>query len=243
MSKIETLIVCGDSFQDTGNTDHEGTHWSEIVSDRLNLKLLNLAIKGGSSVSIAFQMLHAEKVPNSLVIGAMAATEARFEITNQLDSYILNTIENFEYTTKKNPWNKEHNPGLHHIRSTPISMLPEELRTQILTHFNFNLKRQTDTWTVLYALGRLKHASIPFLFFQAVSKCQPIPLELFAPFAGRENIILAEEMDPFAEFYDHSKMTLEEIERLDPGYHTTYERQVVIADYMTPRIQNMIQGL
>jgi hypothetical protein len=35
-------------------------------------------------------------------------------------------------------------------------------------------------------------------------------------------------------------MTLEEIYKVDPGYHTTLERQIVIADYMTARLSKVI---
>ena len=237
MKTIENLIVCGDSFQDFGEwPKYKGTHWSEIVADRLNVKLVNLAIKGGSSVAVAFQMLYAEQLPNSFVVGSLAASETRFEISKQLDSSILNTIENFIFEpTKKDPWNNKNN-GIQHIRSTPLKDIDPLFRDQILTNFNLNLKRQTDIWSILYALRRLSFNNIPFLFFQSVAKDKPIPLENFMPFVNEDSIIKHDDFDLFAEIYDHDLMTLDEITRLDPGYHTTVERQTVIADYMIERI-------
>lgn len=242
MSKIDTLVVCGDSFQDTGLVGHEGTHWSEIVSSRLNLNLMNLAISGGSSVAVAFQMLYAENIPNCLVVGSMAASEMRYELSSQTDAIEKLNYRHFAFKSTKNPLNAKRDPFIQLIRSMPVSMMEEGLQSQILTNFNFNIKRQTDLWSILYALRTLHHKKIPVLFFQALPNGGPIPMEDFAPFVDESCIIKAEELDIYSGFFDHSKMSLREMEELDPGYHTTHERQVEIADYMTVRIKNLIDG-
>lgn len=240
MKNIKNLIVCGDSFQDTGHYTYKGTHWSEIVADRLGLNLVNLAIKGGSSIATAFQLLHGLKLLDSIVVGAIAATETRFEISTEKDSFVLNTIENFIYEPRKtDPWGSMYYKK-QHIHSLPLMSLPDELKTGIAMHVNLNLKRQTDLWSILHALGQLRYNKVPFLFFQSVPKSTPIPLENFLPFADESNIIKHADFDLFADIYDHDKMTHEEICELDPGYHTTPERQVVIADYMTKRIQETV---
>ena len=244
MSKIETLMVCGDSFQDTGVLGHEGTHWSEIVSSRLNLKLLNMASKGCSSVAVAFQLLHAENVPNCIVVGSMAAAEMRFEITSETLFGGKQTIDNFDYGPgKQHPLGNQY-PQRRHIRSVPMLNLNESDQRFFLDKFSGSLKRETDLLTVLSALRRLRYRNIPVLFFQGLlgpGDGHQIDMEDFKPYIEEHCIIPASEMSIFGNYIDVMKMDLDEIAKVDPGYHTSYERQIEIADYMTEKIKDAIQ--
>jgi hypothetical protein len=250
MSKIDTLIVCGDSFQVPGaiNNGHEGTHWSEIVSARLGLNLLNLANKGCSSVAIAIQMLHAENVPNSIVVGSVAASEQRVEISADpwYAAEQVPTVNNFNYGTyRSHPLGKSRIEQDRHIRSVPILNLPEDEQRLFLSWISFSLKIQTDYFAIMYALRKIRHCNIPVLFFQGKfpiqGKPSKIAMEEFEPFIEKYCIIPVSEMNIFDHYVDVSRMSPEEAAKVDPGYHTSHERQVEIADYMTEKIKKAIQ--
>lgn len=245
MNKIETLMVCGDSFQDTGVLGHEGTHWSEIVSSRLNLNLLNMASKGCSSIAVAFQLLHAENVPNCFVVESMAAAEMRFEITSETLFGGKQSIDNFHYGPgKHHPLGNQYQHR-RHIRSIPMTNLEEADQQFFLNKYSYSLKRQTDLFAVLYALRKLRHRDIPVLFFQGLlgpgDGPHKIDMEEFKPYIEEHCIIPESEMNIFGKYIDVTKMTQDEMVKVDPGYHTSYERQIEIADYMTEKIKDAIQ--
>lgn len=69
MQKFKHLVVCGDSYQTPShNPKFQGTHWSEIVSERRGLKLVTLASPGMSDTGIGFQILEAAKYSDALIV-------------------------------------------------------------------------------------------------------------------------------------------------------------------------------
>ena len=92
-SKKKKLVVCGDSF----SYGTEANHWPQIVAQKTDRNLTNLAIVGCSNYAICFQLQHALSFLTSddLVVISLTTAE-RFEIDDDEYSVPVN-ISDFRH--------------------------------------------------------------------------------------------------------------------------------------------------
>lgn len=241
MTNIANLIVCGDSFNTIGNIRYQGTHWSELVAKELGLNLLNLAMRGCSSRAICYQMRDALRRPNSIVIAGMAASPLRIETTNTPEEFGRDILK-FQYPIPQtHPLiNHSNLDEVQHVRSSPIGMLDnKDVQNVFLSKVCIDILTDIDKWVLLANLRMLKNKKIPFLFFEQLAgdAGAPITLEEYLDFIDIKDLILKTDLDPFSNYYNHGLMTQEEIDRLDPGYHTHPDEQKRIAEYIVKRLK------
>lgn len=238
------LIVCGDSFNSLGNIKYPGTHWSEIVARELNLELINLAMPGCSSRAICYQLMYALRQPDAIVISGNAASVNRIEITSTPDDYGRD-ISKFVY-----PYRTDHPLTKYdavtsepHVRSIPImSLKDKEIQDVFLSKMCMDIFSDIDKWSILATLRILKNKQVPFLFFETNTLTGPqIQLDEYLDFIDLDDLILGKDLNPFLNVYNHAEMTLEEIEELDPGYHTHPDEQKRIAEYMLSRLASQFK--
>lgn len=235
---MRNLIVFGDSFNAL-NKDYNGTHWSEILSKRHNLNLVSLARHGCSTRFVVFQMLHTLTYPdNSIIIGSHASSFTRVELLTK-DGYSdwsdisCKSFENFDIDDKDTPFMKSIN--LFTIANDDT--VPENVKQVMLTRFPAGMNYHIDKWGMFYALHELKNNNADFLY---------IPKLLFP--AGD----LFDENDLINQFGANHILNGFSFEPYyidkgtnpgfnDPGYHTTFESQIEIANIIESRLQT--QGL
>jgi hypothetical protein len=241
-NKIFNLIVCGDSFNAPGNLEFSGTHWSELVATELNLELINLAMPGCSNRAVCYQMIDCLRRPGSIVIAAPAASPLRIEITSTPEEFGRD-ISTFIYSKRdEHPlekWGSLLIPP--HIRSVPISMVDDkEIQNVFLNKVSTSIMRDIDQWCLLATLKILKNNKVPFLFFEKVwweQLSEHITLEDYLGFVDMEDLVLLKDLGDPIKVYNHTEMTKEEIDELDPGYHTHPDEQKKIATYIINRLR------
>lgn len=240
--KIDNLIVCGDSFNAPGNIKYLDTHWSELVAKELNLELINLAMPGCSSRAICYQMQAGLQIQNSIIIGAPAASPLRIEITPTPEEFGRD-IATFIYPKRdEHPMKKYSNMNhVPHIRSVPIGMLDDaEVQNVFLNKVSTSIMRDIDQWCLLANLRVLKNNKIPFLFFEQIwwgNISHHTTLEDYLGFIDIEDLILLKDLGSPIKAYNHAEMTQDEIDNLDPGYHTHPDEQITIAEYVVKRLK------
>jgi hypothetical protein len=241
-NKIFNLMVCGDSFNAPGKLEFSGTHWSELVAKELNLELINLAIPGCSNRAVCYQMADSFRRPDSLVIAAPAASPLRIEITPTPEEFGRD-ISTFIYSKRdKHPLEKWGSLLISpHISSVPIGMLDDkEIQNVFLNKVSTSIMRDIDKWCLLANLKMLKNNKVPFLFFEQVwweNSSNHITLEDYLGFIDIEDLILLKDLGPPINVYNHAEITKEEIDKLDPGYHTHPDEQKKIATYIINRLR------
>jgi hypothetical protein len=234
---MKNLIVFGDSFNAL-NKDYKGTHWSEILSERYNLNLISLARHGCSTRFIVFQMLHALTHPNSIIIGSHSSSFTRVELLTK-DGYSdysnirIDSFENFDIDDKDTPFMKSIN--LFTIAND--NTITDNVKQVVLTSFPAGMNYHIDKWGMFYALHELKKNNSNFLYMPNL----PFPdadlfdnNDLINQF-GKEHIL---DEFSFAPYYvdRDANPTFK-----DPGYHTTPESQIEIANIIEARLKS--QGL
>jgi hypothetical protein len=240
--KIYNLIVCGDSFNAPGNIKFPDTHWSELVAKELNLELINLAMRGCSNRAVCYQLIDRLRRPDSILIGAPAASSLRIEITSTPEEFGRD-ISTFIYPKRDvHPLEKWGSIlRTPHIRSLPISMLDDkEIQNVFLNKVSTSIMRDIDKWCLLANLKILKNNKVPFLFFEKPWWEQVpdhITLEDYLGFVDIEDLILIKDLGTPIKVYNHAEMTEEEIDELDPGYHTHPDEQKKIATYIINRLR------
>jgi hypothetical protein len=236
---IKNLVVCGDSFNSISfKEEYKGTHWSEILSKKLKLNLINLAEPGCSTRMVAFQILESLNYDNSLVIAMLAASFQRFEILTD-PNFSLNeniTLKNFVYRSEdKNNFNR-------FIRSinSPEFSINRLVQKYLTTKVSWGLMKEIDNWALFYSLSKLKRKKVKFLLLDGIhfQNLKSYDLEEYVEVFG-ENYIIKNEVLSFKD-YVIDKMTKdgEWFAKIDPGYHTFPEDQIKIATILEHEIIN-----
>lgn len=232
MIKVDKLIVCGDSFNAySRNSKYAGSHWSQILSKKLNLPLLSFASEGCSSKLVAFQMLEALNHPGSLVISSPAAHHFRLEllVNKSKARYSEISLKSFIQTSDCNV-NKDP-----HLRSINANFLEKESiirpaeANAILNFVPLELNKYTDKWSLFYALYRLKKDNFNFMFYD---------IDIFGNDRLFDNKKELEELISARNLLDttngqYRKYLIDRIKDKkvdDPGYHTKPESQEIIAE-------------
>ena len=235
-------MVCGDSFNIPGNIKYPGTHWSELVAKELNLELINLAMPGCSNRAICYQLIDRLRRPDSILIGAPAASPLRIEITSTPEEFGRD-ISTFIYSKRdEHPLEKWGSVNrTPHISSVPINALNDkEIQNVFLNKVSTSIMRDIDKWCLLANLRILKNNKVPFLFFEQLwweKFSIYATLDDYLGFVDIEDLILHKDLGNDIKVYNHAEMTEEEIDELDPGYHTHPDEQKKIATYIINRLR------
>lgn len=244
----KTLAVCGDSFMSVCDLQHKeqtmetyaGTHWSEVVSERMDMNLLNLAIPGSSTATIIFQLLQAIKMKADCIVIANSASTGRHEYFYKNEFGVepprIPTIKDFYFgKSRSNPFTSD-SPIIPTIESYGTSEIPnEQFKNFMLINFPLQLSDIKENWMFVYGLDKLVKSKIPFLVFEgrATSPWANAENQELLDFCKEENIIYTSDFDPYCNRHSHGWMP--------PNYHTSIEEQVRIANYMETRIKTICQ--
>jgi hypothetical protein len=247
LNNLKKLVVCGDSFNSVSNQykqntteTYQGTHWSEVISQRLDCDLINLSCPASSNTVIVIQILEAiELRPDLIIVGWSAGHGTRIEyVTNGEEPVPASTLGDFKYLHRNHPYeklNKRYNQVVE--SSSLIDMPDKKLADQLAMVLPFNLMGRRDTWLIMYAVSKLVKSKIPFLVFERPPSW---PADWPSPFTDelleyctRENIILRTDFNP-QPLHDHDPA------KNHPCYHTSIESQILIADYLEQRIKDYI---
>lgn len=241
---MKNLIVFGDSFNSLNikvwGKDFSGTHWSEILSKRHNLNLISLARHGCSTRYVVFQILHALSYTDSIIIGSHASSFTRIELLikegleyadrSDID---ISSFENFDIDNKDTPFMRSIN--LFTIANdTSIS---DTVKDVLLTKIPSGMNHHIDKWGMFYALHELKKNNSNFLFMPNLLFPEGDLFddnELISQF-GKEHILDELSFQPYYVDRDANP------DFTDPGYHTTPESQIEIANIIESRL--IKQGL
>lgn len=248
MTLPEKLVVCGDSFNSISEqitsdnlSTYVNTHWSEIVSQRLNYDLINFACPGSSNTVIVLQILEAiEQRPDLIIVGWSAGHGTRVEYFIKEDDRVSGTnLGDFKYNHRLHPYQKyqkyqkSNKWHLEAVLSTSLIDMPHtKLAEELAMVLPFQLMGKKDEWIIMYALTKLVKSGIPFLVFERPPSWpddwpSPFTNEMLE-YCSRENIILKSDFDPYIYQAGHSG---------SPCYHTSKESQILIADYVEQRIK------
>lgn len=152
--KKKNIIICGESFSyGTGEK-----HWPQIVAQKTNRNLNNLAIVGCSNYAICFQLQYALTFlkPDDLVIISLTAAE-RFEIDDD-EHNVPASISDFRHNIDEitdSPYNKT--PTItsgnlsSHLRNYHIERMQKYLMTS-----SYRLSAQYQAWCINYLLSKVQ---------------------------------------------------------------------------------------
>ena len=189
INKLKKLVVCGDSFNSLSTQykqnrteTFENTHWSEVISQRLDCDLINLSCPGSSNTLIVLQILEAiELQPDLIITGWSAGHGTRIE-------YLLNgdqnvpaiTLGDFKYINRNHPYAKLNKGYIQAAQASSLIDMPDrKLAEQLAMILPFNLMGSKDTWIIMYAVSKLVKSKIPFT---ELLNHDPRFIELFSGF-------------------------------------------------------------
>ena len=236
---MKKLVVFGDSFQSTSYII-PGTHWSEILSVRNGLELINLANAGCSTRYIVFQILHAMLIDNCIVVGSHAAHPSRVELLTKehFVDHSLIDIRSFE-----NFYDAEDNDGRENAFLKTLNLftilsddsVPAEDKTFLMTKLSTGLFEHIDRWGIFYALSKLKSANKDFVYLANLLPQSTLieDFELVNAF-GKKHIMTIDELN-FNDYYVDKHATPG---FFDPGYHTSPNSQFIIADKIEKKLKD-----
>jgi hypothetical protein len=234
---MKNLIVFGDSFNAL-NKDFKNTHWSEILSLRHNLNLISLARHGCSTRFIVFQMLNALTYTDSIIIGSHSSSFTRIELLTK-DGFSdhsninLDSFENFDIDNKDTPFMRSVNLFTIANDNTINDNVKQVMLTKIPVGMNYHI----DKWGMFYALHEFKKNNANFLYMPNLLFPDSDLFDdndLINEF-GKEHILDEFSFEPYYVDRDANPGFR------DPGYHTTPESQIEIANIIEARLKS--QGL
>ena len=236
------LVVCGCSFSaKSPKPDFIRTHWSEILAEKLNAKLINLAVGGATNNFIRLQLETAKDLkPDFIIINA--TTPNRLELRNleYKKSIFAKKIKNYSY--KNCYWNSFTGKG--NLIGLPITTILDkktnipitEKQVRIVDDYLNDIydevwKTQLDRYVLTSGIYELYYNNYNFLFNQYL---------LDSDFVIDKNIKEKHFVEDDLDFN-----LIEERFRIardkDPGYHTAPEGQQVIAEKYYTAITNYIE--
>lgn len=245
MTQPKKIVVCGDSFNSVSTQKVEGTtktyagtHWSELLTKRLNYDLINFACPGSSNALIVLQILEAiEQQPNLIIVGWSAGHGTRLEYFIKDDEKVRGTcLGDFHYDHRPHPYHDLAKfPDQAVISSSLLDMSDRNLADKLAMILPLTLMGSKDEWMIMYALTKLVKSKIPFLVFERPPSWPddwPSPFtEEMLEYCTKEHIIFKSDFDPYIYQAGHSG---------SPCYHTSPESQILIADYLEKRIKEYI---
>lgn len=235
---MKKLIVCGDSYM-SPVLEHPGTHFSEIVADKLGYELIPYSRGGMSNGGIAVQIDTAiENKPELILVGLTNSDRIEFTINepNTTDRFTIDDITYHHATQSLSSIrNFAHKPQL---ISTNINEViskkygitfdkcnePNKKQQAINDWFKYlyhpDWKTQTDKWMMYAILHQLHESQIPYVI------CRD-PLNIIKTCSWLKS---------YSPAYDINKIMYEDMMsddvKLNIPYHTSFQAQVDIAEYL-----------
>jgi hypothetical protein len=226
---IKTLAVCGCSWSAVSRLPRfKNTHWSELVSTRLNLDLHNLAIPGSSNFVIRLQIDKAIELNSDFIIITPSSPD-RIEITNKSikepDIINYNDVDNYNSTSNNR-----------YLRSSPIWDFVDKkipgVENYVKNLYSSTVKKQIDHWIIRDGIHQLNLKNIPYLIQpQLLWQSQFDTLDFLKGIVVTRNLIDNEKCI----FYNRTGSI-----DIDPGYHTTLEDQKNFSDRLQILIKEAI---
>lgn len=235
---VKNLIVCGDSFsQPITREPFQHTHWSELLSKRLDCNLINLAQSGCSTRMIAFQIMETVKFKDTLTIIVPSSTFARFDIISDPDANLkpIFGLQDFKYFRRHPPSHFNEIPPF--IESKNINEFDEDrLSLDFLSSkIPWELYRHIDKWALFYALSYLTRHNRSFLLISGIFQPNHLPYDIseFTDVFGNQFVVDDSEFS----FVQYGVDKQKHKNFIDPGYHTDPEDQIEIS----LKIENLIK--
>lgn len=262
-------MVCGCSFSAPSLLpEYQNTSWSEILAEKLNWDLINLARQGSSNGGIRIQIQEVIKSrPDFAIISATnhdrieipascmksntffwnwkkiskdmhdifrSEKDAKFDIKNGIkninvddDKFSLISETIFSLILNwKHPYRKKQ------ISTSSVNAIKESM----VHLYDSNWKKQTDEWLIVEGLMELYHEGIDFIFMTGLSVFDTDSYHI-PPMIPTKHIITNHE-DCITGFAYEKYGIKPNNHDNDPGYHTTPEGQIYIAN----RIYNIISN-
>jgi len=152
-SEKKKLVVCGESF----SYGTETNHWPQIVAQKINRNLTNLAIVGCSNFAICFQLQHALSFLTSddLVIISLTTAE-RFEIDDD-EFNVPASLADFRHNLDEithSPFNKSPTITSGNLSSQIRNYNIEQIKKHLITS-SFRLSAQYQSWAIQHFIESL----------------------------------------------------------------------------------------
>lgn len=245
---FKNIIICGDSFN-APSTTYKETHWSEVLSKKLNLNLYNNALPGASNQMIVYQVLDALKYKdNSLFIIGAAAGYNRIEVlrtpgVENIKSDADGELSDFCYSNKHTGYVTFDihsdtvydvvNLGDNHYHSNHPS---NQFIKDYILNMPMQLQKDYSKWAFHYMLHELIRNQCDFLFLEEMSwpRSKLFNDDELRRFVQEKNIITKKNWNTLRYYQESSSKFV------DPGYHTSPESQTILADTMFNIIQEYL---
>lgn len=244
MTQKKKLAVCGCSFQapsnqwkDIYNLDagsYVGTHWSEVLSKRMDFELVNLAVPGASTAVVVLQIFEAIRQKVDFIVIGNSASSNRMEFFRKDNRGGPPDIRNFYYAVSRdNPFKTAGEEVNDYLISVGMpSIEPEEFRNYIALNVPGEMLDIKDDWMFLHAIHKLVKSKIPFLVFEGRVSMPNMSLnDELLELCTEDNIIFKKDFEPFPTYLSAFEF---------PSYHTPPEQQIPIADYVEARIKKFM---
>lgn len=220
----KTLVVCGDSFAAL-DQDLPGSHFSELLANDLDYRLVSLARAGLSNAAIRLQIDQAIKLQPDFIV-YVATDHYRYEVPlnslypnlDQRHYDLQNGIDNIDYSGWGTPAEKDRDftkaslYSVHYSKFESDSNLPvnftDAWKKFFTTLNDEGWKEQTDHWIIESGVNCLIDSQIPFLF---------VPNDL--------TITLPSRLDD-KQVYSQSLTNLSYSQPTDARYHTAAQEQI-----------------
>ena len=247
------LVVCGCSF--SAKVDAlPGKHWSEILAEKMGATLINYARQGISNAAIRLQMNEAMKQnPNWVLVGATTEDRTEFPVVpffkdgagpnhsatqNNRNGYKrelglknLNYRVDGDHTMISETLFSIIDNNNHDYRKGKVD---EDVRMAFGSYAAFmydaHWKRQTDRWILNSGLWELHDRKINFLHNPWINAG---PLEFDVPKWFSDRYFVSWQLGFGRLCSDYP------FEGADPGFHTSFEGQEVLANRYYDYIQRI----
>jgi hypothetical protein len=234
------LVVCGSSWSSVSKKlGFEGTHWSELLSKKLNATLLNLAVGGASNSNIRLQLDAAKELePNFILFNAENAI--RIDIKNLNKNNLKKNVKKYNsnnFAGRKTSTNHliTVSPSIIEQESKITELVTNKQRQAIYDYYEYIYddiwKKQTDQYIMNSGILDLYINNFNFLF---------------NPYLLSDDFDLPKFIKE-KHFVD-SKLNFKIIRDMytfsnkdDPGYHVSKDGQKIIAELYYTEITNYIE--
>lgn len=234
MQNFKKLIVCGDSYQTPSKLNQFlGTHWSEILAKRLGLELITLASPGMSDTVIAFQIRSAADYADAITImSPSAGLRLEWCEPTAIDEMPRN---HGAFQTPDSRY-----PGAYmKVLSIAQCRIDDPMERVFLSNLNPFLEEYKQQCMLFCALMKLQQQKRTFLFLNNIPY-KDVPTNGLLEIIDPQSLVTKQQFDLTPTFIDRTTATPEQI-LADPGYHTSPEFQIKIADYIEQRLKEQLQ--
>lgn len=238
------IAVCGDSFSSETSLA-PNTHWSEILQQKFQCELINLAMIGTSNSHIRLQIQTAMSLkPDFVIINSTTTPRIEFPLKKTNHKRQKYKLADFNNKVKVKPKMIAFTAMMiieeNRKKSFDISDETADAVLKYMLHlYDEKWQRQKDQWLITGGLWGLYNNNIPFMYDPWLldkgwrGNLSEVPDEMPSWFKEKYYISYS---DSFSNLYQTYKLEQKE----DPGYHLNVHAQQIIANNYYNRIVKMI---